>query len=75
MEERLNRFDQKNTVFVMPVGLTKRFKGNEASFSAILMDSLCLRITQMPRTQDLAFFLQIADKTAALPLAAHAYTE
>ena len=32
MEVRLNRCDQKNAVFVMSVGLTKRFEGNDASF-------------------------------------------
>ena len=45
----------KNSVLVIStcMGLTKQFEGNEASFSVILMDLLCLGITQM---QDLVFF-------------------
>ena len=31
---------------------------NEASFSTILMDLLCLQVAQMPRSPDLAIFVQ-----------------
>ena len=42
----------------------------------IPMDSLCLRVTQMPRSSDLAIFALTTDdrqtKPIALPLAVHA---
>ena len=31
---------------------------NEASFSTILMDLLCLQVAQMPRSPDLAIFVR-----------------
>lgn len=55
----------------MTVGLTKQFEGNEASFSMISVDSLCLRIIQMPRAQD--WHISYRQQTQLLPLAA--YTE
>ena len=54
----------KNTVFVML---------NEASFSTISTDMLCLRVAQMPRSPDLVIFVltdrQTNRQMVALPLA------
>ena len=50
----------KNENFEILVGLTQRF---EVAFLMILMDSLCLRVTQMPRSRDLAIFVLIDRQT------------
>ena len=38
-------------------GLSHNWKHNEVSFSKISTDSLCLRVAQMPRSQDLVIFV------------------
>jgi hypothetical protein len=43
-------------------------KHNEAGFSTISTDSLCLRVAQMPRSRDLAIFVLTTDRPIALPL-------
>jgi hypothetical protein len=55
--------------------LPNDLKHNEAGFSTISTDSLCLRIAQVPRSRDLAIFMrttdrQQTDKLIALPPAA-----
>ena len=47
-------------------------KHTEASFLTILMDTLYLRVAQMPRSPDLAIFVLTKDKQTTLPLA-HVY--
>jgi hypothetical protein len=43
-------------------------KHNEAGFSTISTDSLCLRVAQMPRSRDLTIFVWTTDdKPIALP--------
>jgi hypothetical protein len=43
------------------VGLTNDLRHNEAGFSTISTDSLCLRVAQMPRYRDLAIFVLTID--------------
>ena len=47
----------KNAVFAILVALPNNLKHNEASFSTISTDMLCLRVAQMPRSLDLAIFV------------------
>jgi hypothetical protein len=55
-------------------------KHNEAGFSTILIDSLYLRVAQMPRSRDLAIFVLMTDagqtdtQTNCFTPAAHAHT-
>jgi hypothetical protein len=50
-------------------------KHNEAGFSTISTDSLCLRVAQMPRSRDLAIFVLTTDRqTDCFTPAAHART-
>ena len=54
----VHRRGQQNAAFATLVGLTKRFEAYyETSFSAILTDTLYLRVAQMPRSPDLAIFM------------------
>jgi hypothetical protein len=54
-------------------------RNNEAGFSTISTDSLCLRVAQIPRSPDLAFFVLTTDRqtdtqTDRFTPAAHART-
>jgi hypothetical protein len=54
---------------------TIRSKHNEAGFSTILIDLLCLRVAQMPRSPDLAIFVLTTDtQTDCFTPATHAGT-
>jgi hypothetical protein len=53
----------------MPWALPNDLKHNEAGFSTISTDSLCLRVAQKPRSRDLAIFVLRTDRhTHTLPL-------
>ena len=54
----VHRHGQKNKVFVTLVA--SNLKNTEANFSTVL---LYLRVTQMPKSPDLAIFMLTTDKT------------
>ena len=57
----VHRHGQENKVFVTLVA--SNLKNTEANFSTILTDMLYLRVTQMPRSPDLAIFMLMTDNT------------
>jgi hypothetical protein len=65
--------NKKKTYLGRSWALPNDSKHNEAGFSTISTDSLCLLVTQMPRSRDLAIFVLTTDdrqthKPIALPL-------
>ena len=57
----VHRRGQQKAAFATLVGLAQRFEATKASFSAILTDTLHLRVAQMPRSPDLAIFVLLDD--------------
>ena len=58
---RVDRHGQKNVVFTCLWASPNDSRHNRASFSTIATDSLCLLVTQMPRSPDLAIFVLTTD--------------
>ena len=52
----------KMMLFATLVGRTEQFEAHQASFSLISTYSLCLRVAQMPRCQDLAILVVTTDR-------------
>ena len=61
----VNRRGQQNALFVMPMGHTKGIEAYWTQFLPILTDSLCLQVTQIPRSRNVAIFvvMMMTDKT------------
>jgi hypothetical protein len=71
----------KKALFVTSWIVSLDLKDTEASFLPSSIESLRLRVTQVPRCRDMVIFVRTTDdrqqtnKPIALPLAAHAHTQ
>jgi hypothetical protein len=61
MEVQLIDVDNKTSYLGSSWALPNDLRHNEAGFSMISTDSLCIRVAQMPRSRDLVIFVLTTD--------------